>query len=525
MSGDTGTYTEASQFPDVPSGTYYYNAVGWGVANGIVTGAAEGYFYPYNTLTFQDLCVFMYRFAEYSKYPLTPLENISSLSDYSTISPYALTAVRWAYAYGIKAYSSSSDTISPKVSVPRKDLALYVTRYRHNVEGIKLGRDNFCFVNNYGEFVSGFEEKYCISQEDYDYLYDYAYHTSSTAISLLSEKKDLAWSGACYGMSLAVALDYCGKIDLNGNFATDCDTLYEIPSLWNPSFESSLIAHTTTDMHDSSTIISEVESKINMYQLSQFVFQWSVSKWSTCLTLDEGIGNLMDGLEHGGIGLFSFTFSDLSDAYGHTVVTFGKPSQAECDSTSCNYDYHVQFYDPNEYEYGLLHISKTSYGDTWTAFATSSDRTYYIDLCSFENDFDIADNIDIDSEDNVLSTPSASTDGVENAVLYIQATGDFTVTNAEGESFHFSGGEATGTMDVYGIDMIVYGKDVPCEYMFLIDRSNSYTCTADDGVELLSFYSVDNDACNGGIADDMDNWVAVTITSGETIEVEIKGGD
>ncbi len=174
LAGDGKSYSNASKFVDVPSNSYYYNAVGWGVANGIVSGTSTDHFSPYDAVTTQMFISYLYRTAGYAGYPQTPLATISSVSDYNDISTYARTPMAWAVSYGI--CKKVGGNLYPKQSVQRKDLALYMYRYRLDVEGIVFGRDNFSFTNTSESFISGEENKLLISGNDKRILDAYASH-------------------------------------------------------------------------------------------------------------------------------------------------------------------------------------------------------------------------------------------------------------------------------------------------------------------------------------------------------------
>ena len=53
-----------ADFADVPEGTYYENAVGWAVQNGIVKGVSETEFAPDNDITREQMSLVFYRFAK-----------------------------------------------------------------------------------------------------------------------------------------------------------------------------------------------------------------------------------------------------------------------------------------------------------------------------------------------------------------------------------------------------------------------------------------------------------------------------
>ena len=117
-------------FTDVPEGTFYYYAVGWGQAYGIVNGTTETTFSPISPLTRQQFMVFLHRYAtEYEGYSYTlPTPNvITRFNDYSSITDFAKTASNWAVNCGI--YPSYATTFNPHVTVTRGECAEYLFKY------------------------------------------------------------------------------------------------------------------------------------------------------------------------------------------------------------------------------------------------------------------------------------------------------------------------------------------------------------------------------------------------------------
>lgn len=84
-------------FLDVPSGTWYSDAVAWAVEKGIVNGYGNGLFGPDDSITREQLAVILYRYAET---PIPP-NLLLNFSDVSKISSWAQDAVCWAVDQGI----------------------------------------------------------------------------------------------------------------------------------------------------------------------------------------------------------------------------------------------------------------------------------------------------------------------------------------------------------------------------------------------------------------------------------------
>ena len=95
---DANPYT-STPFSDVKAGTWYYDAVCWALDNGITT---ETKFKPNTNVTREQTATFLYRYAgEYLGEDVLASNSISSFPDSSSVSSYAKTAMKWAYANGM----------------------------------------------------------------------------------------------------------------------------------------------------------------------------------------------------------------------------------------------------------------------------------------------------------------------------------------------------------------------------------------------------------------------------------------
>ncbi len=135
MSGSTMKRAPTG-FTDVPSGTYYYYAVGWAQYYNIVNGITSTTFSPLGTLTREMTITLLYRYAtSYKGYSYSMLSSsyAAELNDYSQISNYARTAVNWALNCGI--VNSSIMYFNPKAGTARQLCAQYIFRYLTRVQG------------------------------------------------------------------------------------------------------------------------------------------------------------------------------------------------------------------------------------------------------------------------------------------------------------------------------------------------------------------------------------------------------
>ena len=109
-----------ADFADVPEGTYYENAVGWAVQNGIVKGVSETEFAPDNTITREQMATIIDRYMKFKGLDMSVSENVdvTSYEDFENISDYAKDAFRFACSNGIIS-GTSETTLAPKESLAR----------------------------------------------------------------------------------------------------------------------------------------------------------------------------------------------------------------------------------------------------------------------------------------------------------------------------------------------------------------------------------------------------------------------
>ena len=118
-----------ADFADVPHGTYYENAVGWAVQNGIVNGVSETEFAPDNTITREQMAAIIYRYMKFKGLDMSVSENVdvTSYEDFENISDYAKDAFRFACSNGIIS-GTSQTTLAPKESLARAQMAAIFQR-------------------------------------------------------------------------------------------------------------------------------------------------------------------------------------------------------------------------------------------------------------------------------------------------------------------------------------------------------------------------------------------------------------
>ena len=245
----------AVSFTDISSSHYAYNAVKWGVKYNIVTGTTTTTFSPDEQVTREQAMTFLWRY----------LKNYVGGTPYyygsiSSIYDYARTPMYWAVSNAIIFASGSSKLLYPKAGVYRKELALWITRYGCNVDGIRFGKDNFSFTNSKGSFRSFDKKRLLISSSLYKKLEGLASRQEQEALK--SQLRNL--NGVCYGMCVSVLLDKRGMIAVNENSETNCKTMYAVPA---PKVEATTHKY-VKDKTETSYSFPQVENVIDYFQLA-----------------------------------------------------------------------------------------------------------------------------------------------------------------------------------------------------------------------------------------------------------------
>ena len=115
--------TATNKFSDVASNKYYYNAVRWASSKGIVNGS-NGKFRPDDNVTRQDLAVILSAYCNYKGKYVKTNYGLTSFSDSSKVSSYALTAVKWAVKN--KIISGTNGKLNPKGNATRAEAATMI---------------------------------------------------------------------------------------------------------------------------------------------------------------------------------------------------------------------------------------------------------------------------------------------------------------------------------------------------------------------------------------------------------------
>ena len=493
MSGDTGSYNGSSYYSDVPSNSYYNAAVGWAHDNNITYGTTNTLFSPTDPINKSQTVVFLKRYAHHMGYNDTDTEDITGAFDYTMVPNYARSAMSWAFSFGIITYSQptgGSGYIYPLETVTRADGTVYLCRFIHNVRGFLKEYDAFSFGNNSSSFVTGANLP--------------IYMSSNDRALMLNINPDLGSSGTfigyCFGMSVSCLLDFYGKIDLNGNF---CNSIATVNSIHKPSTLDSTHILTSDYLYNTITI-SEVESKIAMYQNAQFLSPISAATAPYyCPSLTTGLQEMVTALEHGGAGILSFFYGQNSNTSAHAIVVYGKPIAISngyklnvYDNSWRNYTTWLEINtnsnnspSPESAEWSVVFKMQSQSGGTiFTRYST-------IQECKFQNDLSYFSALDTDGWYN--SEPNISQIPENRALVELTVSGNFTLKNSDGDKLSFEYGNLTGAMDVYYYDFLPSAPGSPVRVRILVDSSESFECSEriENAISELSIKQDEKQVC------------------------------
>ena len=119
--------TGASKFTDVPAGQWYSDAVAWAAANKIVNGYDETTFGPMNAVTREQMAAILFRYEQYKGLENVTLEeNLNRFPDQNKISAYAIPALQWAVGQKI-INGNANGTLDPTGTATRAQVAQIFT--------------------------------------------------------------------------------------------------------------------------------------------------------------------------------------------------------------------------------------------------------------------------------------------------------------------------------------------------------------------------------------------------------------
>ena len=99
---DAAQYTKVS-FSDVEAGSWYAPYVEWASANGVVNGMGNGTYGVTESITVQQACLMLYRYANAKTAATSTSITVTDFADFASVAGWAKDGVEWALANGIYA--------------------------------------------------------------------------------------------------------------------------------------------------------------------------------------------------------------------------------------------------------------------------------------------------------------------------------------------------------------------------------------------------------------------------------------
>ena len=116
------------KFKDVPNGKWFSTAVSWAVNNGITSGKSANSFGVGESVTREQVAVFLYNFAKFQGKDVSAQADLGKFADAGNVSSWAKTAMSWANAKGI--INGSNGRLNPKGNATRAEIAQMIMGYK-----------------------------------------------------------------------------------------------------------------------------------------------------------------------------------------------------------------------------------------------------------------------------------------------------------------------------------------------------------------------------------------------------------
>lgn len=119
-------------FTDVASDAWFANSVSWAAANGIVDGYGDGRFGPDDSITREQMATILYRYAAYKGYDVSGRADLSAFADGSLVSSWATDAMAFAVDAGI-INGRDDGTLDPTGTATRAEVAQILMNFHTSI--------------------------------------------------------------------------------------------------------------------------------------------------------------------------------------------------------------------------------------------------------------------------------------------------------------------------------------------------------------------------------------------------------
>ena len=129
MSGKPAVKVE-STFADVAANAWYADAVNWAAEKGYVSGVGDGKFAPDASVTREQMALILYR---YAGSPDASGMAQKEFTDSSSVSAYAVDAIRWAVHEGLIS-GMENNTLAPQGTATRAQVAQILMNFHQKLD-------------------------------------------------------------------------------------------------------------------------------------------------------------------------------------------------------------------------------------------------------------------------------------------------------------------------------------------------------------------------------------------------------
>jgi hypothetical protein len=115
-------------FPDVPAGSWFFDAITWAYENEVVFGYDNGDYGPNDPVTREQMVAILYRYSDYKGYDISASAELGAFADAGSVSAYAVPAMKWAVGSGL-IIGRDGNQIAPVATATRAEVATIITRF------------------------------------------------------------------------------------------------------------------------------------------------------------------------------------------------------------------------------------------------------------------------------------------------------------------------------------------------------------------------------------------------------------
>jgi hypothetical protein len=137
LGGNTASGSSTGIFSDAPEGSYYSQYVEWAAETGIGSGYGGDTFGAGDSITREQIAVFMYRYAGFIGLDLTGSADLNTFPDAEETSQWATGAMEWAIGTGL-INGRDDGTLDPSGNATRAETAVIIFRFLSLLEDLRV---------------------------------------------------------------------------------------------------------------------------------------------------------------------------------------------------------------------------------------------------------------------------------------------------------------------------------------------------------------------------------------------------